>query len=314
MSTIAIAGINGFAGHHVANAAVNSGHNVIGISREQDISPMLRDIVMSYVSCDLADASAVGSLNILGYDSIINLAGFAKVGVSENERADYLRVNAAVHTNLANVLVFNGHNTRMISVSSGAVYSPAQAMPLTEQSKIVAPNAAGVYAASKLHMEEELQNYIIKGANIIIARPFNHSGPGQQPGFLIPDLALRIQSAQPESEILCGNLTTKRDYTHVDDVARAYVLLATAAKLSSRLYNICSGTSTKGTRVFELLTHNLNKSGVLCRVDPDLQRLNDPSELYGSFELLHDDKGWKPSKKIDQIIRDYATWLKDSAL
>ena len=60
-----------------------------------------------------------------------------------------------------------------------------------------------------------------------MARPFNHIGPGQNPGFLVPDVAQQIIACEKgrQSEIMVGNLDAKRDYTDVRDIVRAYRLL-----------------------------------------------------------------------------------------
>jgi GDP-4-dehydro-6-deoxy-D-mannose reductase len=307
--TIIVAGINGFVGQYVAEALESAGHEVIGIGREPAVTAKLTDLVSSYVVCDLANADAVMQLQLPKATAIINLAGFAKVGVGENDRAVYETVNVGVHKNLAEYIKAKAPDLRMISVSSGAVYDPHQAMPLMETSKTVDVETAGVYPASKLKMETALEPYQQQGLGIIIARPFNHSGPGQQNGFLIPDLAQKIAATNDGDVVTCGNLETKRDYTHVRDVARAYTLLATSPDVKEPLYNICSGRSVAGTEIFTLLKDALGKPGIDFKIDPALKRPNDPAELFGSYDLLKRDTGWQPELGVKDIIADFAAWL-----
>jgi GDP-4-dehydro-6-deoxy-D-mannose reductase len=309
--SIIVAGINGFVGHHVVEALKRHGQDIIGLGREPEATADVMAAVQEYVVCDLADETAVAALDLAGVSSIINVAGFAKVGVSDTERDAYRTVNVNVHRHLAERIKREYPGLRMISVSSGAVYAPDQPMPLSEESRILGPDDAPVYAASKLYMEEALRPYQIAGLDIVITRPFNHSGPGQQPGFLIPDLARKLQDAPADKPVIpCGNLHTRRDYSHVSDVAEAYVRLATAPSLPNKLYNIASGRSVEGTEIFKLLAAALGKPDATFKVDPSLARADDPAELYGSSARLQADTGWQPARSIEDTVRDYAEWLK----
>ncbi len=86
-----------------------------------------------------------------------------------------------------------------------------------------------------------------RGFKCVVARPFNHIGPGQNPGFLVPDAAQQIIACEKggQSEISVGNLDAKRDYTDVRDIVRAYRLLLEKGK-GGEIYNICSGKSVSG--------------------------------------------------------------------
>jgi GDP-4-dehydro-6-deoxy-D-mannose reductase len=180
-------------------------------------------------------------------------------------------------------------------------------MPLSEDSKVITEGSP--YALSKLAMEDELQKYINNGLNIVIVRPFNHIGPGQLGGFLVPDLANQIK----ESDIISvGNLNTERDYTDVRDVVRAYVLLATTPKLSHQLYNVCSGKSVSGKKILSLLKQNLNKDNLEVVVDSKKIRPKDPLVVRGDNQRIRTDTGWKPTFEISSTINDYVNWLEKS--
>ncbi|MCA9346788.1 GDP-mannose 4,6-dehydratase, partial [Candidatus Saccharibacteria bacterium] len=169
------------------------------------------------------------------------------------------------------------------------------------------------YVVSKQLMEEAVAEYREKGLKVIIVRPFNHSGPGQLPGFLVPDLGEQILSARRENKpLLVGNLDTKRDYTDVRDVAKAYVELATCdeTKLTHNLYNICSGKSVKGTEILRLLAKAFEAEDLKVEIDPSRIRPNDVMDIFGSHDKLSNDTGWQPTIPLDQMINDYTRWLK----
>ena len=145
----------------------------------------------------------------------------------------------------------------------------------------------------------------------MIVRPFNHIGPGQLGGFLVPDLANQIK----ESDIISvGNLNTERDYTDVRDVVRAYVLLATTPKLSHQLYNVCSGKSVSGKKILSLLKQDLNKDNLEVVVDSKKIRPKDPLVVRGDYQRIRTDTGWKPKFEIGSTINDYVKWLEKSGI
>jgi GDP-4-dehydro-6-deoxy-D-mannose reductase len=64
-----------------------------------------------------------------------------------------------------------------------------------------------------------------RGLKCVRFRPFNHSGPGQTEGFVVPDFAMQI--AKIEAGLIppamrVGNLDIERDFLDVRDVVRAY--------------------------------------------------------------------------------------------
>ena len=308
MSFIVVTGINGFVGQHLARELHKQGYEVIGAGREPKITPELESIIHEYYECNLLNEADVTKLPLKESVAIINLAGLAQVGSSYGQEKLYMDVNVKVQTTLAKYLNEMGNSTtRIIAVSTGAVYDSNQPMPLTEESKIIINGSP--YALSKIAMEEALQEYIESGVDIIIVRPFNHIGPGQLGGFLVPDLANQIQKSD---SISVGNLSTERDYTDVRDVVRAYILLATKQKLKHRLYNVCSGKSISGKEILDLIKQDLNKNDLEVIVDQNKIRPNDPLVVRGDNERLCTDTGWKPTFELGTTIKDYIHWLKDN--
>lgn len=308
---ILITGINGFVGHHVAVIAHAVGHDVVGIGNQAELAEDLVDSVSEYLSCDLTDAESVKNVDLQNIDAIINLAGFAKVGDSRGQGELYNKVNVGVHTVLYDECLRQKVTPRIIAVSTGAVYDSDQQLPLSEDSYLISDEHTNEYVVSKLHMEQSLIDYREKNLNVIIARPFNHAGPRQLSGFLVPDLLEQIKSATVSDRILrVGNLKTKRDYTDVRDVAKAYLLLATADenKIKHNTYNICSGRSTAGEDILAMLLNSYDASGLKVELDPAKVRKNDVMDIYGSFERIHKDIGWSPTISLEKMIGDFVDW------
>lgn len=295
---IVVTGVNGFVGRHLVRELTTSGHPVLGLGREEEPAHEVESDLFSYVAVDLS-ASWPRLGEIAG---IVHLAGLASVGDSFDRPQEYIEVNSRIVTNMCEGLLSEGRHPRIVGVSSGAVYDSTGNRTVDE----VAPVAVtSPYAVSKLLVENQLTYYSGRGLDCVIARPFNHAGPGQGPGYLIPDLIEAIsRSMEDKSPAQTGLLTTVRDYTDVRDVVRAYRMLCTANSLDHRLYNICSGRGLSGEAIFALVREKLGAADVSARTDESALRPSDPSIIVGDPGRITADVGWSASIPIAQTIRD----------
>lgn len=293
---VAVTGINGFVGKHLTRELADNGIEVVGVGQEDRPHVEIADLVSGYHSADLAEVWPVKSK----VDAVVHLAGLAAVGPSFDDPQKYYNLNSAMVTNMAEYyLRAGGASPRLVVVSSGAIYSADQPMALDESSR---PGLDSPYAVSKVLVENQCAYYRSRGLDCVVMRPFNHIGPGQNAGFLVPDMIEQLRGA--DGELKVGNITTKRDYTDVRDVARAYRLVATANELAHATYNICSGKSISGTEIVETLQKLLGKKDVNVTVDPARVRPTDAADVYGSAERLHLDTGWRPEIALDQTLAD----------
>lgn len=305
---ILVSGINGFVGKHLTRALDAAGHEVCGVSREGTLAPEIAPLVSDYYQCDLAEQTDVNKLELGDFEAIISLAGLANVGQSFDQAERYQQINVAVLSNLCQRLLELGLSRRVVAISTGAVYDNDQEMPLTEQSKLITQGSP--YALSKIAMEKAALGFRGKGLHeVIVVRPFNHIGPGQEPGFLVPDMYQKIASALASDKVLrLGDLSTRRDYTDVRDVVRAYTGLATVdrSKLTEPVYNVCSGKSRSGEEILAEFQKNIPGANELSvTVDAALVRPNDPKELVGDNSLLKKAIDWQPEIPLDQTIKDF---------
>ncbi|MBP9738589.1 NAD-dependent epimerase/dehydratase family protein [Candidatus Saccharibacteria bacterium] len=292
---IVVTGINGFVGKHLTRELLANDVEVIGIGQEKSAHDEIADDLDSYYSADLTKEWPVHGR----IDGVIHLAGLAAVGRSFDYPQDYINLNSAMVTQMAEYyLRTENHSPRFVVVSSGAIYSPDQPMPLTEDSKL---GITSPYAVSKILVENQCEYYREVGLDCVVVRPFNHTGPGQLGGFLIPDVIAQLQTGD---EVHVGNIETKRDYTDVRDIARAYRMLALAPRLAHSTYNACSGVSTQGSEIVEKLKVLTGKPDAQVVVDESKVRPTDPADIYGSSARLREDTGWKPEISLDQTLSD----------
>ena len=294
--TVAVTGINGFVGKHLARELANHDISVVGIGQEKDVHDDIGNSVDRYYQANLAETWPIKGR----VDAIIHLAGLSSVGSSFDRPQDYIDLNSSMVTNMAEYYLRTGAaSPRFVVISSGTVYSPDQDMPLTEDSEF---GVSSPYVISKLLVENQCAYYRSRGLDFVVMRPFNHIGPGQGPGFLVPDMIEQLREAG--DEIMVGNIRTRRDYTDVRDVAAAYRNVATAEKLDHDTYNVCSGKSVEGKDIIDALKKIMGKDHVQIVVDESRVRPTDPSNHVGDSSQLQADTGWAPKIPLRQTLED----------
>jgi GDP-4-dehydro-6-deoxy-D-mannose reductase len=295
VKTILVTGSNGFVGTHLSLELSNHGYRVIGVDRNGDKA------TANYRSVDLTKSSDVQKIDFKEIDAVIHLAGLAAVGPSFDEPMKYITTNIGIEVNLFEAALQQNTKPKFLIISSGALYDTSAKLPLTEKSKVL---PSSPYSVSKLGQEQVGLYYQTRGFECVIARPFNHIGPGQGLGFLLPDLAKQIADIEKDNGgvVLVGNLESSRDYTDVRDIVRAYRLLLEKGK-SGEIYNICSGAAVSGNEILTNLV-SLTNSKVIIKKDPERLRPSDTPILFGSNAKIYKDTGWKPEIKLAKTLSD----------
>lgn len=294
--TVVVTGVNGFVGRHLVTELASNGVRVIGIGHEETEFPEALD---EYVCQDLTRGWPRG----LAYDAVVHLAGLSAVGPSFDQPQRYIQENSAMVTHMCEGLLAANSAALLLLVSSGAVYESQQDLPLSEGSRI---GFSSPYVVSKILVENQLAYYAGRGLEAVVVRPFNHIGPGQGPGFLVPDLlAAARQSSERDEPMRVGDLDTRRDYTDVRDVARAYRLLLEAEVLEERVFNVCSGRSWSGRELLALLESEWAFGKVEAMIDRHRVRPGDPREIIGSNARLNQAVGWLPLIDVSTSVRDF---------
>jgi GDP-4-dehydro-6-deoxy-D-mannose reductase len=305
MSKVIVTGVNGFVGQHLAKELSENGITVIGIGGSQG-SHQQSPYVSSYVELDLTDPEQAKQIDYSGVEGVVHLAGLAAVGPSFDDPMLYFNVNVGIEVNLFEVALAQKASPRFLVISSSSLYDPKADLPITETSPI---DPSSPYAVSKIGQEQMALYYENRGFDAIIARPFNHIGPGQGPGFIVPDIAQQLIAVEKgeAKEILVGNLDAQRDYTDVRDIVRAYRLLLEKGK-SGEIYNICSGKALSGHEILEGL---LKAAGTEAEVRQDQAKMrpSDNPVIYGKHDKLTQDTGWQTQVSLDDTFKDViADW------
>jgi GDP-4-dehydro-6-deoxy-D-mannose reductase len=292
---VLVTGATGFVGRHLLDALRAAGHEPIAAGGPHDPPPA--------IALDILDAGAVRRVvEGAAPQAIVHLAGQAFVPQSVADPLGTLAVNAG---GTAHVLeAARAVGARVLVVSSAEVYGiqRPERMPLDE-SAVVRPG--NPYAASKLAAEAYgLAWQRSFGLDVVVARPFNHIGPGQDPRFVVPSFARQLAdiAAGAPAVMHVGNLEAQRDFLDVRDVAAAYVLLVANGR-AGEVYNICSGRTVAIREVLRQLI-TIARVAVEIRDDPERMRSSDLPILSGDATKLRAETGWEPRISLAASLRD----------
>jgi GDP-4-dehydro-6-deoxy-D-mannose reductase len=238
-------------------------------------------------------------------DAVIHLAAVSFVPDSISHPEDTYAVNLHGTINLLSALQAVGFEGAFLYVSSGDVYgaAPEDSLPLDER---CLPRPRNPYAASKIAAEAYCYQIGQRSPiRVLIARPFNHIGPGQSERFAVAGFAKQIAEIRQGRRaplIEVGNVDVTRDFSDVRDVVRAYLRLLESG-VSGEAYNVCSGVERN---VGEVLRCMLELSGVRAEVKrvSDKLRPNEQTRHYGSNRKLCEDTGWAPEVPFERSLRD----------
>ena len=289
-------GARGFVGRYLVEHLETAGADVTGWGREH---------------VDLLDRRAVWrAMADLRPSVVYHCAGAAHVGQSFNNIADTLAANVLGTHHVLDALRNAGVSARVLITGSSLVYRPSD-RALREEDPT---GPATPYAVSKL-AQEMLGRRGIKEdrQEVLLTRPFNHTGPRQDPTYAAPTFAQQIaliEKGRMRPEIVVGNLDASRDLHDVRDTVRAYTTIVERGE-AGRVYNVCSGQAVKMRDVLDQLVA-MSRVPVTVTVDPARYRPSDNLMLWGDRSRIERELGWKPEIPLNQTLSDLLDyWRKE---
>lgn len=276
---ILVTGASGFTGQHFESAARKAGHQTLA----------LRADLTSFAALKSA-LSESGPL-----DAVVHMAAISFVG-HVDETAFYA-VNTVGTSHLLSALAqlpIDQRPTKVLVASSANIYGNSEASPISENQQ---PAPVNHYAASKLAMEHMAHTFLDRLA-IVITRPFNYTGVGQAPSFLIPKLVDHFLRRAPIIEL--GNIDVEREFNDVRLVCEAYLRLLEHGA-AGETYNVCSGTPYSLQSVVDRLKH-LTGHAMEININPAFVRKNEVHRLCGDPTKLIDCIGGLPNYALNDTL------------
>ena len=264
---------------------------------------------------DITDAGAVEAVIAREPpDALVHLAAISAVGAAAGHPSQAWAVNYGGTQHILQALETHAPACHLLFISSAEVYgaSFASGMALSEDAPLQPLND---YAASKAAGEGLVREAVGRGLFATIARPFNHTGPGQSADFVIPSFAAQIAASERglrEPAVHAGNLDDERNFMHVDDTVAAYIDIVRRAKaLANGL--VLNIAADKSYRIGDLLDRLRAMSAVPIRVEIDLARVRTGGikTVAGDSSRAHTLLGWRPTISMDRTLEEVLNYQRD---
>lgn len=288
MKRILVTGAGGFVGQHLvkALAADDPASSVVGTGS---------GVGGGLAPLDVTDGQAVAALVREVRPTVcINLAAISGVPISFRSPRKVWDVNLGGTLNLAQALLEEVPDCRLIQASSGEIYGLSfRSGTAVDEETPLAP--ANPYAASKAAADLALGEMALRGLRLVRLRLFNHTGPGQSESYVVPRFAAqvaRIAEGLQEPVIHTGSLQRWRDFLDIRDVIAAY-LAAVNGPADNLCVNICSGVAR---RVGDVLDDLIRIAGITAdiREQTSETRRTDIETALGSPAKAAAALGWRP--------------------
>ncbi|HEX8243094.1 MAG TPA: GDP-mannose 4,6-dehydratase [Longimicrobium sp.] len=299
---VLVTGAAGFAGRHLVRSLLADGCQVFGTLQAGHAPPADLDAVR-WLAMELSSPESVAAaVSEARPERVFHLAAQASVAESLHDPAATWDTNTLGTVRLLAALPAGA---RMLFVSSAEVYGvvPESEQPIGEDRP---PRPVNPYAASKAAAEMAALAAALgeARAQVVIARSFSHTGPGQDARFALAAFARQlaeIRAGGAEPVLRVGNLHARRDYLDVRDVVRAYRLLIERGT-PGRPCNVATGRPLEVAELVEML---VEISGTGARLEVDAARLRpvDVPLLSGDASALRA-LGWEPRIPLRQTLGD----------
>ncbi len=304
---VLVTGATGFVGHYLVRLLLERGCDVCGTYFMDFERDSLNDVQLEKL--DITQKERVRQLikNFLP-DEIYHLAAIA--ATSGIEREMYYSTNYLGAYTLLDAAADVVPNSRVLIICSANAYGQLSngCQPIMENQELRPVNH---YAAAKAAADMTACAFAVEGLHVVRARPFNHTGPGQNTSFVCSRLAKLVAEVslgirKPVIEV--GNIDAARDFTDVRDVVEAYWMLLQKGR-SGEAYNVCSQKVYSVREVINILA-KISDVNITLMKSPELLRKSDIPVLLGSHEKIYNDTGWKPRISFEDTLKDLLDYWK----
>jgi GDP-4-dehydro-6-deoxy-D-mannose reductase len=265
-----------------------------------------RQGTVNVVECDVCDATSTAQVvAAVRPDRIFHLAAQSFVPSSWNAPVQTIQTNVIGQLNLFEGVRRVGLQPSIHIAGSSEQYGMVyeHEVPIREASPF---RPLSPYAVSKVAQEMlAYQYHKTYGFQTVVTRAFNHTGPRRGHVLVTSNFAMQvaeIEAGLREPVMDVGDLDSKRDWSDVRDIVRAY-WLALDHCIPGEAYNIASERPVAVGEMLDIL-RGLSTSRIETRVDPNRLRPSDVKLLWGDCSKFRAATGWTPTIPFAQTMSD----------
>lgn len=300
---ILITGGRGFVGASFGNFAAAAGHEVLGISRSSQPAPGWPG---RHLQADAASTDLAPVIRDFAPDLLLQAAGSASVAASIADPVGDFRATAVTLINVLDSVRRSGCEPLVIFPSSAAVYGNPNALPVAEDALIAPISPYGFHKAACEVLAREYSQCF--GLSIVVCRLFSLFG-NLQKRLLVWEIYEQLAGTAVAVQ-LRGTGTETRDFLHIDDLCRAFLLLAEIATHHACTFlNVASGVETPVIELAEPMRSTIApEKNIVCH---GVARVGDPLRWCADVHRLRSlIPQWQPqelSAALEATIRQWNT-------
>jgi GDP-4-dehydro-6-deoxy-D-mannose reductase len=302
---IVVTGGTGFAGSHLIEELLSAGYTNIYSTTFSPVEERAALLPLDrYLQVDLSNTEATQQFfEKIKPDWVFHLASFAYVGKSFERARELFSNNINLQLNVLDAVRAYCPQAKVLTIGSAEEYGMVD-KTVEKIDEHVPLNPVNPYAVSKVTQDLLSQSYFLSyKLHIVRARPFNHIGTRQTGDFAVPAFARQIAAVEKgeQSSLKVGSLEAFRDFTSVQDMVRAYILLMEKG-VEGEVYNIGSGVGVQMKAIVEKMI-SFASSPIPIEIDPSrIRPLDAPGLIADNKKIVA--LGWSQHVSIDSELQN----------
>jgi nucleoside-diphosphate-sugar epimerase len=306
---VLVTGGAGFVGSTLARVLIELGARVVSFDDYSTGSPanLPKHPQLEAVEGDARDAFQVLKVMRTGeIDHVFNCIGDTFVPEAYDFPQRFFERNLLTTLNVLRAAKETGVK-RLLHVSSTEVYGESNTEYADETCALQPLNT---YAVSKLAADRLCYTYHVEhGLPLIVARIFNCYGPRATHPYIIPEI---IRQLHEGPRLRLGNLEAERDFTYVEDTARALLLVMASNLPDGDVVNVGSGHAHSVASLVKRLAAIMGVADVQVEVDPSRLRRHDIRRFCADNSKLRRTTDWRPRLSLDEGLQRTVAWFREN--
>lgn len=308
---VLVTGAAGFIGSRLVQRLIEYGANVKAFIRYTsrpefgNLTFLPPDIFhkIEIIRGDLRDFNAVEQA-AKGVNTVFHLGALISIPYSYVHPVETIQTNVIGTMNILEAC--RSGRANLVHTSTSEVYGTALRVPIDEEHPL---QAQSPYSASKIGADKLVESYYRSfDVQSLTVRPFNSYGPGQSNRAVIPTI---ITQALTSNQIHLGNLTTRRDFTYLDDTVEGFFKAASVGKWDGQVYNLGTGYEvTIGDVAQKIFDYLQIQPEIIIDQERMRPEKSEVLRLVSDNTKARQELGWEPRVNLEEGLAATIEWIK----